>query len=53
MVQLTGNGCGATGQSRNSVELTSALNRTEAHAFYRELGFEPSSLRFSKVLRKG
>jgi hypothetical protein len=32
MVQLTGNGCGATGQSRNSVELTSALNRTEAHA---------------------
>jgi GNAT superfamily N-acetyltransferase len=32
------------------VELTSALNRTEAHAFYRDLGFEPSSLRFRKSL---
>jgi predicted N-acetyltransferase YhbS len=30
------------------VELTSALNRTDAHAFYRALGFEPNSLRFRK-----
>ena len=32
------------------VELTSAMNRTEAHAFYRDLGFEPNSLRFRKSL---
>ena len=32
------------------VELTSALNRTEAHTFYRDLGFEPNSLRFRKSL---
>lgn len=32
------------------VELTSALNRAEAHAFYRDLGFEPNSLRFRKLL---
>jgi GNAT superfamily N-acetyltransferase len=32
------------------VELTSALNRREAHAFYRELGFEANSLRFRKSL---
>ena len=32
------------------VELTSALSRPEAHAFYRDLGFEASSLRFRKVL---
>ena len=32
------------------VELTSALNRAEAHAFYRELGFETNSLRFRKLL---
>ena len=32
------------------VELTSALNRAEAHAFYRDLGFEPNSLRFRKSL---
>ena len=32
------------------VELTSALDRAEAHAFYRNLGFEPSSLRFRKPL---
>jgi GNAT superfamily N-acetyltransferase len=32
------------------VELTSALNRAEAHAFYRDLGFEPNSLRFCKSL---
>jgi len=30
------------------VELTSALNRAEAHAFYRSLGFEQNSLRFRK-----
>jgi len=32
------------------VELTSALNRAEAHAFYRDVGFEPNSLRFRKSL---
>jgi GNAT superfamily N-acetyltransferase len=32
------------------VELTSALDRAEAHAFYRDLGFEPNSLRFRKSL---
>jgi GNAT superfamily N-acetyltransferase len=32
------------------VELTSALNRGEAHAFYRYLGFEGNSLRFRKPL---
>lgn len=32
------------------VELTSALNRAEAHAFYGELGFEPNSLRFRKSI---
>jgi GNAT superfamily N-acetyltransferase len=32
------------------VELTSALNRAAAHAFYRELGFEPNSLRFRKSI---
>jgi GNAT superfamily N-acetyltransferase len=32
------------------VELTSALNRAEAHAFYRDLGFEANSLRFRKSL---
>jgi GNAT superfamily N-acetyltransferase len=32
------------------VELTSALNREAAHAFYRDLGFEANSLRFRKSL---
>ena len=32
------------------VELTSALNRAEAHTFYRDLGFEAGSLRFRKSL---
>lgn len=32
------------------VELTSALDRTDAHAFYRNQGFEPNSLRFRKSL---
>jgi len=36
-------GCGA-------VELTSALGRAEAHAFYRSIGYEASSLRFRKTL---
>ena len=32
------------------IELTSALDRAEAHAFYRGLGFEANSLRFRKAL---
>jgi predicted N-acetyltransferase YhbS len=32
------------------VELTSALGRSEAHAFYRSIGYEPNSLRFRKIL---
>jgi GNAT superfamily N-acetyltransferase len=32
------------------IELTSAINRSEAHAFYRDLGFESNSLRFRKSL---
>jgi GNAT superfamily N-acetyltransferase len=32
------------------VELTSALSRAEAHAFYGDLGFEANSLRFRKSL---
>jgi GNAT superfamily N-acetyltransferase len=32
------------------VELTSAMNRAEAHAFYRGIGYEPNSLRFRKPL---
>ena len=36
-------GCGA-------VELTSAVGRAEAHAFYRSIGYEASSLRFRKAL---
>jgi len=32
------------------VELTSALDRAEAHAFYRDVGFTASSLRFRKPL---
>jgi predicted GNAT family acetyltransferase len=32
------------------VELTSALSRAEAHAFYRDLGFEANSLRFRKLI---
>jgi ribosomal protein S18 acetylase RimI-like enzyme len=31
-------------------ELTSAMDRTEAHAFYRSIGYEPNSLRFRKPL---
>jgi GNAT superfamily N-acetyltransferase len=32
------------------VELTSAATRAEAHAFYRNIGYEPNSLRFRKIL---
>jgi GNAT superfamily N-acetyltransferase len=32
------------------VELTSAMRRAEAHAFYRGIGYEPNSLRFRKLL---
>ena len=32
------------------VELTSAMNRAEAHAFYRSIGYEPNSFRFRKPL---
>ncbi|MGH7059339.1 MAG: GNAT family N-acetyltransferase [Stellaceae bacterium] len=33
------------------IELTSALDRADAHAFYRSLGFEANSLRFRKLPR--
>ena len=33
-----------------AVELTSAVGRAEAHAFYRSIGYEPNSLRFRKML---
>ncbi|MBV8337776.1 MAG: GNAT family N-acetyltransferase [Alphaproteobacteria bacterium] len=32
------------------IELTSASGRTETHAFYRSIGYEPNSLRFRKML---
>ena len=32
------------------VELTSAMDRAEAHALYRSIGYEPSSIRFRKPL---
>ena len=32
------------------VELTSAMDRAEAQAFYRNIGYEPNSLRFRKPL---
>ncbi|WP_428391820.1 GNAT family N-acetyltransferase [Lichenicoccus sp.] len=33
------------------LELTTAVARTEAHTFYRKLGFTNSSLRFSRAIR--
>lgn len=33
-----------------AVELTSAMGRVEAHAFYRSIGYEANSLRFRKAL---
>ena len=33
-----------------AVELTSAMGREEAHAFYRSIGYEANSLRFRKAL---
>src|SRR5262245_37310890 len=36
-------GCGA-------LELTSANNNADAHAFYRDIGFEQTSLRFKRML---
>ena len=32
------------------VELTSAMDRAAAHAFYRSMGYKPNSLRFRKSL---
>ena len=34
------------------LELTTGVQREEAHAFYRAIGFEHSSLRFSRSLRR-
>jgi ribosomal protein S18 acetylase RimI-like enzyme len=32
------------------VELTSAMDRADVHAFYRSIGYDPNSLRFRKAL---
>ena len=37
--------CGAS-----AISLTSALRRTEAHDFYRQLGYEHNGVRLAKVL---
>jgi ribosomal protein S18 acetylase RimI-like enzyme len=34
------------------IELTSAITRAEAHAFYRSLGYEANSLRFRKSVAR-
>ena len=36
----------------DTLELTSGVQRHDAHAFYRAIGFENSSLRFSRSLRR-
>jgi GNAT superfamily N-acetyltransferase len=33
-----------------AIELTSAIGRAEAHAFYRNIGYDANSLRFRKAL---
>jgi ribosomal protein S18 acetylase RimI-like enzyme len=38
-------------QKCGSIELTTANERDDAHAFYRELGFEQTSIRFKKALK--
>jgi GNAT superfamily N-acetyltransferase len=42
----------STGAGCEFVELTSAMDRAEAHAFYRGIGYEPNSLRFRKPLAR-
>jgi ribosomal protein S18 acetylase RimI-like enzyme len=38
-------------QDCGTIELTTANERDDAHAFYRDLGFEQTSIRFKKALR--
>ena len=40
----------ATAAGCEAVELTSAVGRVDAHAFYRSLGYDANSLRFRKTL---
>ena len=40
----------ATAVGCEAVELTSAVGRVDAHAFYRSLGYDATSLRFRKTL---
>ena len=41
----------AVAQGCEFVELTSAADRADAHAFYRSIGYEVNSLRFRKLPR--
>ena len=41
----------AVAQGASVISLTSALRRTEAHEFYRELGYEHTGVRLAKPLR--
>jgi GNAT superfamily N-acetyltransferase len=43
LAHARGLGCG-------TIELTSANDRDDAHAFYRDMGFEQTSLRFKRTL---